>query len=295
VGFRERAQEVMVNDSVSVPAIALVFGLSVASAGAQTPKSPDAGPPPSQLQARYQISVMEAVFEAAVQHGAQILRTQMQAAMPDMVVLTGGPRARGFRLEGYGVFFDVEVPAVRQTIAWSFKTLNQPDANVNATIAELRTGLQGVTDRHMRDGLDQMLRRLEAQVGGPVPAIGPNGPAMPAPGVVGANTVESVRNAAAPTASRPAQVLDDPVEAYTAEVIGALIDAMLDHSGSLQIGPDEWLTIAARDNLDRRLSPSDPYEMSTIVLRLKGSDLATFLAGRLTRDEARRCVEVREF
>jgi hypothetical protein len=37
------------------------------------------------------------------------------------------------------------------------------------------------------------------------------------------------------------------------------------------------------------------YESITMVLRIKGADLADFLAGRLTREEVRKKVEVREF
>jgi hypothetical protein len=89
-------------------------------------------------------------------------------------------------------------------------------------------------------------------------------------------------------------VLDDPFGAYESAVKQALIDAMLDHSGPLEIGSDEWLTVAARDNEDRRLSPNNVYDLATIVLRIKGSDLAAFRSGRLTREEARAKVEVRE-
>jgi hypothetical protein len=59
------------------------------------------------------------------------------------------------------------------------------------------------------------------------------------------------------------------------------------------IGADEWLTVAARD-AEGPLNPSEPYDAVTIVLRIKGSDLAAFRAERLTREEARKRVEVRE-
>ena len=75
----------------------------------------------------------------------------------------------------------------------------------------------------------------------------------------------------------------------------AIIDAMLDHSGSIRIADGEWLTIAARDNEDRRLSPGDPYESRTIMLRIRGDDLTAFRTGQVSRDEARQTVEVREF
>jgi hypothetical protein len=83
---------------------------------------------------------------------------------------------------------------------------------------------------------------------------------------------------------------------YEDEVIGSLVDAMLDYSAPIGVGADEWLTVAARDNEHRdRLMPGDAYDLMTIVLRIKGSDLAAFRADRLTRDEARKRVEVREF
>jgi hypothetical protein len=44
-----------------------------------------------------------------------------------------------------------------------------------------------------------------------------------------------------------------------------------------------------------RLQPGDPYDASTILVRIKGSDLAAFRAGEIDRDEARRRVEVKEY
>jgi hypothetical protein len=69
------------------------------------------------------------------------------------------------------------------------------------------------------------------------------------------------------------------------------MDAMLEHSGALMVGPDEWLTAAARDNEPRdRLNPGD--DVRSIVLRVKGSDLTDLRAGRLSLDEALSQVEV---
>jgi hypothetical protein len=41
--------------------------------------------------------------------------------------------------------------------------------------------------------------------------------------------------------------------------------------------------------------PGDPSEVSTIVLRIKGSDLAAYRAGKITADEVRKRVTVRAF
>jgi hypothetical protein len=93
-----------------------------------------------------------------------------------------------------------------------------------------------------------------------------------------------------------ARVLDNPAEGYTREVKAALVDAMIENSGPLALGPEEWLTVAARDNVPRDpLIPGDMADFSTIIFRVKGSDLAAFRAGRMTLEEARQKVEVREY
>ena len=87
---------------------------------------------------------------------------------------------------------------------------------------------------------------------------------------------------------------EDPGQKYRDAVKRCLIDAMLDHSKSLELGPDEWLTVAARGS-EAGLIPGEIYQLTTLMLKVKGSDLADFLAGRLTREEARQKVEVRQF
>jgi hypothetical protein len=88
---------------------------------------------------------------------------------------------------------------------------------------------------------------------------------------------------------------DDPNGAYTSAVKDALIDAMLGYSQTLSIGPDEWLTVAARDRGESGIAADDPFDVTTIQLRIKGADLLALHAGRLTPDEARKRVEVREY
>lgn len=283
----------------SLSAVALTTVTAAGPVQAQMPAPPAAPsgtPSAAQMQARYNIAVLEAVFETAVQHGAQMLREGVQGLMPDMMMLTGAPRARGVRLEGYGVFFSVDVPGVSPTVAWTVRTLTQNDATASNALQQLRAILpRAVSDRRQRDELDRFLRQVALQMG--VRDIAAASEPGAVPSVMGtANGPGSPANDA-PVAQTPAQptLLDDPFGAYESAVKKALIDAMLDHSGPLEIGPEEWLTVAARDNEDRRLSPANIYDLATVVLRIKGSDLAAFRAGRLTRDEARARVEVREF
>ena len=69
---------------------------------------------------------------------------------------------------------------------------------------------------------------------------------------------------------------------------------MLDYSKNLDLKPDEWLSVAARGN-ESALLPGEILQLTTVVLRVKGSDLADYLAGRLTKEQAREKVEVRSF
>jgi hypothetical protein len=256
------------------------------------------------VKARYNIFTMEAVLERAVEHGAVQLRRQVRRVMPDMLLLSGAAEARGFKLEGYGVFFDVEVPALRESVAWQLRTMiDENGVALTTALQQLKAFVQAqsIQDARAKQSLEQALKRLELVVGPvqPTPPASPSPPGPPAPGTVIAATAD-------PPSPRPqtppppppvdTTLLEDPNQSYEREVKDALIDAMLDYSGPLGIGPDEWLTIAARDNEHRdRFSPGDPFDTITIVLRIKGSDLAAFRADRITKDEARKKVEVSEF
>ncbi len=66
--------------------------------------------PPDEQRRSDQIQLMEGVLSRAVRLGAEQVNRRMQSIDPTMTVITGQARARGFVLEGYGIFFDVEVP-----------------------------------------------------------------------------------------------------------------------------------------------------------------------------------------
>ena len=253
-----------------------------------------------QVRARQKISMMESVLESAVANGADSLMRAVRAVMPpDALVLTGAPSARGFRLEGYGVFFDVEVPAFRRTMAWTLRQMvDENGLGAAAAMNQLKAYIATVQDPRQRTTLDRALRRLELQVG-------PVAPIAPTPQEASARTVGSTLAAqsvaqpqppAAPTAQIDPTVVEDPNGAYTREVSVAIIDAMIENSGPLPVGDNEWLTVAARDNIrPDRLVPGDTSNISSIVFRIKGSDLAAFRAGRMPLEEARTHVEVKQF
>lgn len=82
----------------------------------------------------------------------------------------------------------------------------------------------------------------------------------------------------------------DPDMFYVNAVRQYLVSAMLDQSVSLELRPGEWLTVSARGEDG---GPSELAQPSIMMLRVRGSDLNDFLAGRLTRDEMIRRVEVK--
>jgi hypothetical protein len=249
-----------------------------------------------QVRARQKISMMESVLESAVANGADSLIRAVRVVMPpDALVLTGAPSARGFRLEGYGVFFDVEVPIVRPTMAWTLRQMvDQNGLGAAAAVNQLKAYIATVQDPRQRANLDRALRRLELQVG----PVGPVQQDASARTVGSTLTAQStVVPASAPTAPPvDAALLEDPNGAYTREVSAAIVDAMIENSGPLPVSDDEWLMVAARDNArPDRLVPGDTSNISSVVFRIKGADLAAFRAGRMTLDEARTHVEVKQF
>jgi hypothetical protein len=262
--------------------------------------------PDPQVEARYQLAIMADVLERAVQQGARLMTRQLQGGMPQMFLIDGGARARGFRLEGFGVFFDVDVPAMRQSVMWSWRMLDLTGGGASGAIEELKAHLKTVSDPAQRKTLDQAIRQLELQLG-PAPSVADAVRAEEAPRGQGQATVVAVprRQAGVPVAPGGApqiaaevpRAVDEshPGEAYTVAVRDALLDAMLRYSQSLAIGADEWLVVAARDRGEPGIGADDPFELTTIQLRIKGADLQAFHAGRLTVDEARKRVEVKEY
>jgi hypothetical protein len=237
-----------------------------------------------QVKASQRISMMEGVLERAVSNGAENMVRQMKAAMGDAPMLTGMPEVRGFRLDGYGVFFDVEVPALRLPVTWPLRYMFRDNRETMGIVNELRAMMADAEPRQ-RERLAQMARQLEQQA--QVPAALRNA----GPSRLTGTTVQQV----GPGQLDPA-AYDDPEEHYTREVKAALVDAMIENSAPIGLAAEEWLTVAARDNVPLDpLIPTDAADTRTVIFRIKGSDLSTFRAGRMTLEETRKKVEVREY
>jgi hypothetical protein len=262
-------------------------------AAAPDAQAPAAQAPPAARAAgspgdrRDDIKTLEAVLTFAVKSGADKLALQMRASEPGSLFVIDTGRTRGFDLQGYGVFFDVDVPMMKQSVLWSTRQLTQQD-----TRAQLEDYVATQPQGPARDLAMRELRRLQQQ--GPQAGQRAVAAATPVtnssePGKIRAADVDVP--AAPPAATRePA----DPNELYTEAVKTSLIDAMLKYSVGLKLGPDEWLTVAARD-AQGPLTPGQPDDASTIVIRIKGSDIAAFHSNQLTREEVLKRVEVKEY
>lgn len=256
---------------------------------------------------RHHIYVMEGALARAVDYGAKQLNREILQVMPGVFMLEGEARARGVHLDGYGVFFDVRVPMMRQSMMWSLRMMmDQDDARNQAAIEDLRKSMQGVTDPATRASIEKAVRQLERQAPGAVARnsqqVGPAGVVIPeagspAVGAAAATGISASRPAPATMPAADSIWAKDPNRAYTEAVTRALVDAMIDYSTPMNLGPEQWLTVAARDDEGRdSLAPPDPLEeVVTMIYRIKGSDLALYRAGKIDRDEVRKRVQLSQF
>ncbi len=281
---------------------ALVVAAPAAAQDAATAK------PVNMSDMRHHIYVMEGALARAVDYGAKNLNREILAVMPGVFILAGEAQARGVYLDGYGVYFDVQVPMMRQSMMWSLRTmLDQDNTAAQMAISDMRKIGQSITDPSARAAFERSLKQLETQATPNTPYARTGNPSNPvvSPGVlipdsavggVGAATAAGV---AAPRAAAAADKtwVQDPNRAYTEAVTRALVDAIIDYSTPMALAPEQWLTVAARDNEGRdTLAPQDPLEeIVTMIYRIKGADLLDYRAGKITRDEARRRVQVTQF
>ena len=269
---KQRMTTAFLRSAIAIAALAATAG----SVSAQTAITRE------QVERRHNIRVFENVLVSAAQHGAELLGLRVQQIDPSIILLTGtSPRAQGFVISGSGVFVHVDIPAVDPVVAWAVRTRGR-DEMADRAIAAVRQVLATVPDPQARTIAQQQLRRLEQRV---------TPPGAGASFVTGAQQASDTSTGAA---TRP-PLMDDPNLEYEGLVTEQIINAMLDHSHQLGLGADDWLTIAARGNHGPLLAQAAFDDSVTLMLRVKGSDLADFRAGRITRDEARARVIRQEF
>src|SRR4029453_15645038 len=221
---------------------------SPAVVAAQTPVPPGA----EQIRRHEQINLFEGTLERAVTNAARRVAKDVQEHTSNADFMTTDAHAKGFILDGYGVFVYVEIPAL----------------DLNLTV-----GL-------MLDQFDRDAQQKAEAEANPV-SNRPEMKADPVP-VIPKTAREAVKS------------VMDTGQKYRNEVKLQLTDAMLDFTKNLELKPDEWLSVAARGG-DGGAARGQILQLTTVVLRVKGSDLADYFAGRLTKEEARAKVEVRQF
>lgn len=279
--------------------------VSVASAPAYAQVRPSLEPGTSAASAlrdsRYQIGLMEGILQRAAEHGAKNTRDRVRAVVPGDMLLSDDVRVRGFSLERYGVFFDIDMPDLEETLPWIFRTLDQNDLGLDSALRSLRALAEASGNANDR----QALQRIEMQL---APMVSPGGGLAGAPaltraqspgtpgtlGTLGTLTGSASAASVDRTAATPVDpIVNDPQGVYRAEVTEALIEAMLDYSIGLRLAPTDWLIVAVRGREGMpRLSPADT-ESPTIQISVRGEDLIALLARQISREDARKRVLIK--
>jgi hypothetical protein len=211
-------------------------------------------PGPGQIRRHEQINLFEGTLERAVTNAARRVAKEVQEHTSNANFMTTDAHAKGFILDGYGVFVYVEIPALDLNLT------------VGLMLDQIERDAQQKPEGDRSKGTANPISEMKAD---PAPAV--------------------------PRTAREAlKSVMDTGEKYRNEVKLQLTDAMLDFSKNLELKPDEWLSVAAQGS-DGALTPGEILQLTTVVLRVKGSDLSDYFAGRLTRDEARAKVELRQF
>ncbi len=235
--------------------IALALAFGTALAAPAAAQTPIK--PDAEQQRRFdQLTVMEGSLTGSIRLAANQVARDIQSSTPGAMLFSGPARAKGFILDGYGPFFYVEIPSLDMNLVLTMESLERTAQRRSIRSSQMQPVADGDRPQGAADA----------------------GQAMP------------------PEADQALRAVaeDDPGQKYRDAVRRCLIDSMLDNSKSMNLAPGEWLTIAARGS-EAGLIPGEIYQLTTMVVRVKGSDLADFLAGRITRDEARQRVEVRQF
>lgn len=247
--------------------LAVPVSAQTLTTAAQTSESMDV----DAVELARQVQLMEQALEEAVSRSVNIVERQLPPLAPGLVFFAGTIQARGFPLQGYGLFFDVEYPVVRRSMLWSMGALDQFDLSMAGMLEGLRLQMQAMQEGPSRTAFAQVLSQLEAQVQTP-----PSG----APGV----TADGRGLATSPG------VPVDPQEVYLSALANALTDVLIAYGDVMPLKDDEWLTVAARDG--RASGGRSGLMLSrTLELRIRGRDLTAIRTGQLSAEEARQLVE----
>ena len=243
---------------------------STSSTPATTPTPAPTLSPTDTQNRRRNIRYMEGVLAQAIRVGAELVGKELERYDPTAITqLLGTPRARGFVLDQHGVFFDVEVPDMNQSLVVSVMVA-QRDRQLSNAADSLRAAVRSMPEGPTLQQVQMALQTLSNY---------------------GSSTKDSVvaSNVAGDVSAAPA-ILSDPRAVYREAVVNSVIDAMLGYSVQMSLGPDEWLTVAAR-GIDTAGPLQGVQETTTVIVRVKGSDLAIYHSDQARRAEIRQKVK----
>lgn len=206
-------------------------------------------------QRRFQFQLMEGVLKNAVRQGAMEIAMRAQSTMPMGALFMGDAKAKGFPLDGYGIVFDLEIPIIRESAVIASQLMSPPMPPAPGTQTVAGRGAAG-------------------------------NPTTRSTGVVPEDPM-----ARSPIVPDP--FLTHPNQFYRDAVRDKIVDAMLDYSRSLNVPAGESLSVVARSEDDPMPNLYD--DSRTLILRIKGSDLALFHEGKITREEARKRIVESQF
>ena len=262
--------------AVVVVALALVPSVSAQPPAAE---AREGGGPPA-IHAR--IQALEQALAAAVGRSARAVEEQLPPGAPGLVLFAGPIQVRGFRLEGYGVFFDVEYPVLRGSILWSMQRLAPFELDLDVTLEMLRRrfGLpagapgRGYDGRTPFDGTRGPARPERVGARAPARSAGPR------------YRTDAARGAAPDGAARAGV---DPQGVYQGALRVSLTEALLlgGRGLSAMLPEDALLTVAARD------ATGAPGRDGR--LRVRARDLVALGEGRVSLAEVRDRIEVSGF
>jgi hypothetical protein len=259
----------------------------VASGTASAQVSPSEA---ERIRMRQDLATMEGVLQRAIVSGAENVMAQMRRVVPDRPRLAPA-HVSGFRLDGHGLVFHVQVPQLTLPILYFVNLREMQERNMWMQMQQLRTQVSGMPAGPERTEREQQLAQIAEQL-----ALGNLRPTAPTRGQVGAQSlVPPVPVGVTQSVAIEPSAVDDPYAAYTREVKAALVDALLKNGQAFSIRPDESLTIVARDGEPSNPQiPGDSIDSSIWVMSVKGSVLSAFQKQTITLEEARRLVEVTE-
>jgi hypothetical protein len=215
---------------------------------------------------RSQIMTFEDVLKRAIELAGEDFSAQVQQQLrPAFPIQFGfdppGPVVRGWPIDSYGYHFDVQVPDVAETGMLLLSLVpRQAPSPARRPDAETRPVASGGV---VKD---------DPMVSGPA---SPRAAAPASGGTGGGGTF-------------------DPNTAYRENVRSALIDAILNNPGVLNLRANDVLAVSAAGVGQTPLYRLSPRS-ARLTLYFSGADLIALREGRLTRDEAKKRIREQTF